>query len=288
VLGDDGIIRSQGNTILASDDKSGIAAIFEALRSLIETGESLPTVFVLLSTCEELSLLGSGAFDVNALPQGAPLYVFDADGAPGTIITKAPSHYTFEACFTGKSAHAGVEPEAGISAIRMAANAIANMPLGRLDECTTANVGLIDGGREVNIVPETCTIKGECRSFYEERLVPVRAALEDACVQAAAQAGGSVNVSWRVDYKAVLYKEDHPVVQAVVRAAERAGLTPRIAQSGGGADANKYASQGIPAITLGTGMTNFHTTQEHIALADLEGLTRLIEELLRDPLEVVQ
>ena len=120
----DGVIRSAGDTILSADDKAGIAGIFEALRSLIEAGADLPEVWVVLTTCEELSLLGSGALAKDALPAGAPCYVFDADGSPGTVILGSPCHYTLRASFRGRAAHAGVEPEAGVSAIRMAAAAI--------------------------------------------------------------------------------------------------------------------------------------------------------------------
>lgn len=278
---DEGVIRSAGDTILSADDKSGVAAIFEAVRSLVETGEPRPDIHVLLSTCEELSLLGSAAFDVSRLPEGAPLYVLDADGAPGTIIVAAPSHHTLEARFSGTSAHAGVEPEKGVSAIRAAADAVCRMPLGRLDECTTANVGQIEGGREVNIVPDECLLRGECRSYYPERASKVREAMAKACEDAAREAGAQVDVKWRTDYEAVLYAEDDPFVSRIAEAARAAGLEPRVHRSGGGADANNYAARGVRAITLGTGMTNFHTTEEHISVRDLEGIARLVEELVR-------
>lgn len=282
VVGDDGVIRSAGDTILSADDKSGVAGIFEAVRSVLESGAPRPHITVLLSTCEELSLLGAGAFDVDVLPEGAPVYVFDADGAPGTIIAAAPSHHTLRATFTGKAAHAGVEPEAGVSAIQMAAAAIAAMPLGRIDECTTANMGLIEGGREVNIVADRCWLSGECRSYYADRALRLRDAITQACERAADEFGGQVDVQWRTDYEAVLYDENDPLVQGIARAARAAGLTPRIHHSGGGADANKYASRGARAITLGTGMTNFHTTDEHISVADLQGVALLVEALIAE------
>ena len=111
-----GVIRSAGDTILSADDKAGVAAIFEGVRSLIEAGEALPDVHVVLTTCEEMHLLGAGALDVSFLSEGTPCYVLDADGDPGTIINQAPCHCTFTATFRGKSAHAGVEPERGVSA----------------------------------------------------------------------------------------------------------------------------------------------------------------------------
>lgn len=282
VVGDDGVIRSAGDTILSADDKSGVAGIFEAIRCVLENDAPRPSIMVLLSVCEELSLLGSGALDESVLPEGAPVYVFDADGAPGTIIVAAPSHHTIRATFMGKAAHAGVEPENGISAIQMAAAAIAAMPLGRLDECTTSNVGLINGGLETNIVAAECSIAGECRSYYADRAERLRGAMTKACQDAAQRFGGKVDISWRTDYEAVLYDQDDPLVQGIVRAAEKAGLQPRIHKSGGGADANKYAAHGARAITLGTGMTNFHTVDEYISVQDLEGVALLVEALIAE------
>lgn len=277
----DGVIRSAGDTILSADDKAGVAAIFEATRSVVETNAPRPDITVLLTTCEELSLLGSGALAPDVLPQGAPCYVFDADGAPGTIIVGAPCHYTLRATFHGRAAHAGVEPEAGVSAIQMAAAAVASMTLGRLDEVTTANIGLIEGGREVNIVADTCTLAGECRSLYTERADAQRAAMTAALNDAAAHAGGTVDVDWRVDYGPVLYEESDPLVAGIAAAARKAGLEVCLHRSGGGADANILAARGVRAITLGIGMTNFHSVDEYITVADLEGAARLAEELIK-------
>ena len=188
------VVRSAGATVLSADDKAGVAAIFEAVRSIVEDGSPRPDIVVLLTTCEELSLLGASAFDVGELPAGAPCYVFDADGAPGTIILGAPCHYTLRAEYIGRAAHAGVEPEAGVSAIRMAAAAIDRMEIGRLDEATTANIGLIEGGREVNVVADRCVLAGECRSLRAERADEVRDAMTAALEQAAERFGGAVHV----------------------------------------------------------------------------------------------
>lgn len=276
----DGVIRSAGDTILSADDKAGVAGILEAMRSLVESGVPRPDVWVVFTTCEELSLLGSGALAFDALPAGAVCYVLDADGAPGTIIMGAPCHLTLHASFVGRAAHAGVQPEAGLDAIRMAAAAIDAMELGRLDEASTANIGLIEGGREVNIIAEACTLVGECRSLYPERAVAQRDAMTHALEQAAARFGGSVDISWREDYGSVLYEETDTVIQTTAAAVRAAGLEPRFHYSGGGSDANILAARGVSAITMGIGMTNFHSVDEYITVADLEGATSLVEALV--------
>ena len=279
---EDGVVRSAGDTILSADDKAGIAAILEGVRSVVEGGAPRPDVTVLLTTCEEQHLLGSGALAPDALPAGAPCYVLDADGAPGSGIAGAPCHWTLEAAFVGRASHAGVVPEAGVSAIQMAAAAIEAMPLGRLDEATTANIGVIAGGRETNVVPEACTLRGECRSLYPDRAEAQKAAMTVALEQAAARFGGSVDIDWTFSYGAVLSDEDDALVQTAARAARAAGLEPCFRHDGGGSDANVLAARGVRAVTLGVGMAAFHSPEEHISVADLEGTARLVEALVRE------
>ncbi len=218
------VVCSAGDTILSADDKAGIAAIFEGMRSVVESGALRPDITVLLTTCEEQSLLGSSALtddalawpadlpaasrgtaaaglldDVAVAAEPVPLFVLDADGAPGTIIMGAPYHWTLRARIKGRAAHAGVEPEEGVSAIQIASAAVAAMPLGRIDECTTANVGRIEGGVAVNIVPAACELEGECRSLYEDRVLAQRDAMTAALEDAAAQLGGTVEVALRTE-----------------------------------------------------------------------------------------
>lgn len=296
-------VCSAGDTILSADDKAGIAAIFEGVHSVVESGAPRPDLTVLLTTCEEQSLLGSSALAADALvwpadlpaasrgtdceglldgTQAVPLFVLDADGAPGTIITGAPYHFTLRAAISGRAAHAGVEPECGVSAIQIASAAVAAMPLGRIDECTTANVGRIEGGVAVNIVPATCQLEGECRSLYEERVLAQRDAMTRALEEAAAQFGGTVDIAWTVDYPAVVHTADDAIVQHLEAAARAAGLEPRHAISGGGADANVLGTKGADAITLGIGMTNFHSVDEYILVEDLEAMARYVEAIIAE------
>ncbi len=276
----DGVVRSVGDTILSADDKAGVAAILEGVRRVVEAGSERPDVTVLLTTCEEVHLLGSGALAEGELPEGAPCYVLDAAGAPGTVITGAPCHWSFEARFLGKAAHAGVAPEEGVSAIAMAAAAVEAMPLGRIDEATTANVGAIGGGRATNVVPDACMLSGECRSLFPERADAQKAAMTAALEDAAARFGGAVEVDWEKSYDAVLYDEEDEVVRDVAAAARAAGLAVRLQHDGGGSDANVLCARGVRAVALGVGMAAFHSTDEHIAVADLEGSARLVEALI--------
>ena len=301
------VVASAGETILSADDKAGIAAIFEGVRATLESGAPRPDITVLLTTCEEQSLLGSSALASDALAWPAdlpaasrgtaaagllgdgaiaaepvPLFVLDADGAPGTVIMGAPYHWTLRARVEGRAAHAGVEPEAGVSAIAIAGAAVAAMPLGRIDECTTANVGRIEGGVAVNIVPAACELEGECRSLYEDRVLAQRDAMTAALEDAAAQLGGTVEVAWELDYPAVVHEPGDAIVAHLEAAARAAGLASRHAVSGGGADANVLAAKGADAITLGIGMTNFHSVDEYIEVADLRAMARYVEAIIAE------
>ncbi|MEG2369436.1 MAG: M20/M25/M40 family metallo-hydrolase [Raoultibacter sp.] len=276
----EGVIRSAGDTVLGADDKAGIAAVIEALSCVVVDERPRPDITIVLTVCEELSLLGASALADDLFSGEVPCFVLDADGAPGSIIVGAPFHYTLKAAFSGKASHAGVVPEQGISTIQMAAAAIDAMCLGRIDECTTANIGVIEGGREVNIIPDTCVIAGECRSLYEDRVIAQRDAMTEALQRGAARFKGSVDVSWRLDYPGILFEEDDQLVEKLSEAARAAGLVPRYSISGGGADANVLGTKGARAITLGIGMTSFHSCDEYISIADLEGSARFVEAII--------
>lgn len=276
----DGIVRSAGDTVLGGDDKVGVAAIVEAIRRMAESGEPHAEVRVLLTVGEEQGLTGAKALSREDAAADVCL-VLDADGPIGGIVTSAPTHYTFEARFMGKAAHAGVEPENGVSAIAMAADAISRMRLGRLDERTTANIGTIQGGSATNVVAPTCAVTGECRSLDRGRVEQVRAEMDAAMREAAAAPGGTAEVSWTLAYEGF----DVPATSSEIMLTESActdiGVTPRRFATGGGSDGNVIAALGTPTLVLATGMTKVHTTDEQVAIADLECLSDLLVAVLR-------
>ncbi len=275
----DGVIYSDGTTILGSDDKSGVAAILEVIRSLKEDGLKHPPLEAVISVGEEVSLRGAKLLDKNKL-RARRGYVLDAGGPIGTIITNAPSQDTLEVWVHGKTAHAGSEPEKGINAIVVASAAIAAMPLGRIDFETTANIGIIQGGVATNIVPDQVYVKGEARSRDDAKLAAQTAAMVGAFEDAAERYGARVEVKIQRSYTSFKLADDHPVVAAAADAARRLGYEPIIKGTGGGSDANIYAEHGIACAILSTGMADVHTPQEHIAIADMVGAARLLQEIV--------
>jgi tripeptide aminopeptidase len=272
---EDGVVRSSGATILGSDDKAGVAAIIEALTRLAESPRPHAKVRVILTTSEEVGLQGARAISADDC-EGDLCLVLDAAGEVGGIVVGAPTHYTFDATFHGKASHAGVQPEIGRSAVLMAAKAITMMPLGRLDEETTSNVGKISGGGATNVVPALCTLSGECRSIDGARADEVRDAIDAALKDAAAEVGGSVEVVWTKEYDGYRFADDDPGLAIVESAMRAAGFEPRLLVTGGGSDANALASKGLPAIALSCGMTDVHGTGETIAVRDMVSMVTVI------------
>jgi tripeptide aminopeptidase len=276
---EDGVIRSSGATILASDDKAGIASILETLARVRERGLVTPPVRVLLTTGEEMGLQGAKAID-PADCTGDICLVPDAHGPVGGIVGAAPTQYTFRAEFTGVSSHAGVEPEKGRSALVMAANAIAAMRLGRLDALTTANVGEIHGGTATNVVTASTTIRGECRSLDRAEAEVVRAEMGAAMRAAALEGGGSVDIDWKLEYEGFRFAPGDPVLNLLLDACSDLGIPSDVFDTGGGSDANVLTAKGLPSVCLGCGMTAVHGTEESIAISDLELMTELMIAVL--------
>jgi tripeptide aminopeptidase len=277
---EDGFVSSQGDTVLGADDKAGIAAAITAARRVAAESGPMPTVRMLFTVQEEIGLRGAKALD-PAASIGDLCLVLDAEGPVGTMISAAPTHYTFAATFMGRAAHAGVSPEDGVSAIVMATDAIGAMQLGRLDEDTTANIGTIEGGSATNVVPPVVTLTGECRSQVRSRVEGVKARMEDAMRHAAESHGGSVAIEWTLEYESYSLQPDEPVVVLISEACRDIGLEPRFKKTGGGSDANVFAARGVPTAALSCGMMSVHSREERMAVADLEALTDLVSAIIR-------
>ncbi|MFZ3170763.1 MAG: M20/M25/M40 family metallo-hydrolase [Carboxydocellales bacterium] len=276
----EGIISSRGETILGGDDKAGIAAILEALRLVKELGIAHGELEVVLTVCEEVGLLGAANLEYQRLNSRMG-FILDAAGPVGTIIVQGPAQIRLEAGIIGKAAHAGVCPEEGISAIQVAAQAISQMKLGRIDAETTANIGLIEGGKAINIVPELVNLKGEARSLKPAKLEAQTKHMVDTLEQVAKAAGAKAQVRTEQIYAQIDLAPDSPAVLAAVKAAENLGIPAKLEATGGGSDANIFCGQGLAAVNLGIGMNNVHTTQETMAVADLMNTVRYLVEIIK-------
>ena len=285
---DGDVIRSDGRTVLGGDDKSGLAIILEVLQAIREEGLSHGHIDVVFTICEEVGLLGAKHLDLDLVRAKTGL-VLDSDSI-GFLITKAPAvnHLEFEV--HGLEAHAGICPERGISAIQLAARGIAAMRLGRIDEDTTANLGLVSGGTAVNIVPNRVTLTGEVRSHDEEKLErqtqSMVACLQDAAAGVTLELDGRLHeahVEFRIrrEYDRMDVSLETAIVRRVHEAAHNLGLAVDTVAKGGGCDANIFNKRGLQVANLASGMRDIHTVHEWLDINDLVTAARIIHEVVR-------
>ncbi len=275
VVEDGEIIRTDGRTILGADDKAGVAIILEVLSILHEQNLRHPPIEVVFTVREEKGLLGAKVLDMSKLKAKYGLVV-DGMEDPSVIITRMPSHDTFEAIVKGKAAHAGTSPELGVNAIVVAARAIARLQWGRLDEETTCNVGIISGGTATNVVAEGCTVRGEMRSHNPKRLDELRKRISEAFEAEANATGASVKLGFKRLYSGFSTRHDSPVVIAAVNALRQMGIEPQLRSIEAGSDASIFSDNGIECVVLPTGASNIHTVNEFINMR----IMQLCAELL--------
>jgi tripeptide aminopeptidase len=268
---EDGTIRNAAGTILGADDKAAVAAMLEATRRVLAENRPHGGIELLFTPKEEVGLLGAAAFDESRL-RARTGFVYDQAAPIGDVIVGAPYARSMEVRFRGRAAHSGMYPEEGRSAIAAAARAIADLRLGRVDELSTANVGMIRGGTGGNIVPEHCWFTAEARSHDEARLTDLFQEMIDAITFAAAGADCEVETDMRKSYSGYRFKKDDLPVRLACAALERTGYTPRLGLSGGAADANVFNERGLQCLNLANGMANIHTPEESIDVADLEAM----------------
>jgi len=285
---DGDILRTDGRTVLGGDDKSGVAIICEALRVVKENSIPCSAIDVVFTICEEAGLIGAKCLDVRRIRARMGL-VLDSDSV-GFLFTRAPAANRMEFTIHGAAAHAGVCPEHGISAVRVAAEGLAQMRLGRIDHETTANIGVIQGGRAVNIVPDCVTLKGEARSHNVEKLSQqtehMRRCLEDAAAHHAVEVAGkryqaTVEAKIERDYDRMDVADQAPIVQLVRAAANNLNVELKTQATGGGCDANVLNQKGLVVANLSTGMREIHTVQEWLDLNDLYLSAEMVLEIVK-------
>lgn len=277
---EDGYIYSDGTTILGADDKAGMAALFEMVRRLKEQNIAHGPIQFIITAGEESGLAGARELDPSMISAKYGFAV-DSDGKVGGIVIAAPFQAKLHVKVIGKTAHAGVAPEKGISAITIAAKAIAKMKLGRLDEETTANIGRFEGGHATNIVCDEVHILAEARSIAQAKLDAQTAHMKETFETVAKELGGRAEVDIELMYPGFCATEDEKVVQIAMEAAKRIGREPQLGISGGGSDANVIAGFGIPTVNLSVGYEDIHTTNERMPVEELEKLADYLVEIVK-------
>jgi tripeptide aminopeptidase len=276
---EDGMVTNAADTILGADDKAAVAVLLEAARLILAEGRPHAGIELVFTTREETGLEGAFAFDSSRL-EARLGFVYDYSGAVGEVVVAAPSGRAIDVVFTGRAAHAGINPEDGRSAIVAAARAISDLRLGRIDEETTANAGLIEGGSALNVVPARCRLAVEARSRDERKLADLVQEMLDSLSFAAAVADCEVEATVEDKYRGYRLGPDDPALALARGALERAGFQPSEVEVGGGSDANVFNERGLHCVNVANGMANVHTADEAIAVADLEAMVAVTLELV--------
>jgi tripeptide aminopeptidase len=274
-----GYLSTDGSTILGADNKAGVAAILEVLRVLKEQNLKHPPLQVIFTVAEEIGLLGAKALPQKLLK--ADFGITLDGGEVEKVIYKAPSQYNLTATVIGKAAHAGIHPEEGINAIKVASEAISRMKLGRIDSETTANIGTIQGGKAVNIVPDEVLLKGEARSHNLAKLDKQLEHMERVLFKTCEKYRARLKLRVERVYKAFEINKKSDLISLVNFAFKASHIQPKLEKTGGGSDANIFNDLGIPTVILGVGADRVHTTREQIKIEDLAKGTENVLNLLK-------
>lgn len=284
---EDGVFRSAGNTILGADDKSGLAEIIEALEVLREQQIVHVPLEIVITVCEEVGLLGAKHLDFSLIRSRRGI-ALDTTGM-GYVVNKAPAANRYHIEITGQAAHAGVIPENGISAIAIAARAISRIPQGRIDAQTTANIGLINGGQAINIVPRQVCLDGEIRSHDSKKLQQLteqiiaifKEEVEAAQITVDGQAvKAQMTLELEHDFPAMKVEPESDILRLIAEAAQAIDFPLQVKEAGGGSDANVLNANGIETVILATGMHQVHSVDEEVRVDDMVQVARLLVETI--------
>ena len=279
VIVDDEKITSDGTTALGVDNRAGVTILLYTLEKIVK--ENIPTrgFTIAFTTCEETTL--DGSMNIPLRKEVEMAFVFDSSMRPGNFVCESCGAVAFKATFLGKASHSGIAPEKGINAIVAAAKAISSIPIGRVDDTTTVNVGMIHGGEAVNVVPAQATIDGEIRSMDLQIVEDLAKKVQASFETAAQEVGAGLEFTARWDFTPYHIQPADRVFQEISRAIEKAGLQPNPYVSWGGSDANSFNRRGIKSVNIGIGAQNPHANSEFIYLEDLQKSAEIALEVVR-------
>lgn len=281
VIEKDGKLFSKGDTILGADDKAGIAIMIETIQQINEQAIPHGTLEFVLSPGEEIGLIGSSALDMNLI-EAANGYVLDSGGAVGRVTIASPTLYMYDVTITGVAAHAGIEPEKGVSAVVILADALPTIKIGRLDETTTTNIGVIQGGEATNVVLDHLLVKGEVRAVDPQKADKLIQEMTDAFQQSAEKHNGSVTIDTKKMATGFHISDEEQVMQLFLEATKNLGFEAIREVSGGGSDANVFNEKGKTVVNLSIGYEKIHTTDEYIPVEEMEKAVQLVIELVKN------
>lgn len=277
IIVENGVIKTDGKTILGADDKSGVIAILEGIKR--KKDELKGVVDIVLTVEEETGLKGAKNLDLSLL-DAKNGFVFDMHNPPGEIVTESPYHNTFKFFIYGKASHAGAEPEKGINAILLSSRAINRIKIGKIDDETTANIGVIKGGSATNVVPDYVEIHGEARSRDENKLLNLTDEIINIFTKEVEKGGGRLDYYLNREYNGYKFSGNDKLILLIKKVFESLNIKPITRPTMGGSDSNIFHEKGIKTIVLSCGMMNVHTKEEYIKIEDLEKTINVVEKII--------
>lgn len=273
-------ITSDGTTILGADNRAGVAILLHTLEQASRNREAFMDFTAAFTICEEAGLSGSKHLTLDERIRMG--YAFDSSLRPGHFIHATYGAVRFTVKVRGKAAHAGLEPEKGVNAIQAAGRAIGELPLGRLEDNLTVNIGTISGGSAVNVVPAETVVNGEVRGRERGRVNDTVRQISERFAASAEQLGAAVDFTSTWEFEPFYVEPGHEVYRQLIAALEAAGLEPVPHLSPGGSDANSLNAKGIPALNVGIGAQKPHSDDEFILIEDLVKAAEIARELARE------
>jgi glutamate carboxypeptidase len=265
----------------ASDMKGGLLSGLHALAALHATGER-PAVTFVANPDEEIGSIFSGAHIRRLAPAHDVSLVLECARASGAIVSARKGIADLELTFTGRAAHAGVEPEKGRSAILAAARQVVALHQlnGRWPD-VTLNAGVIAGGTRPNVVPAECRVQLDLRAATADAFDAARAEVQRLAEDSPVE-GVTSSVRELASHRPM---EKTP---ATARLAELAltiagelGFALTDAATGGASDANTTAGLGVPTLDgLGPIGGDDHSADEWLDLASVVPRTTLLATLI--------
>lgn len=274
-------ITSGGTTILGGDDKAGVTEILETLEAAKENNIAIRPIDIVFTREEETSLGGAKNLNYSLLRAQEGL-VLDGDEEVSKIFISSPTYYNLDTDITGKSAHAGVEPEKGISAIKIAGEIISQLPLGRIDFETTFNIGMIEGGSVRNAVPEKASFHGEIRSRNLKTLEKIIGQTKQLFEKISKlYPGATIDLRLEKEFDGFVVDKKNPLIIKASRILSDMNLKAELKDSGGGTDANIFGTNGIETVIVGIGVREGHTTREYVVIDEMINTVRFCLEFIK-------
>ena len=281
---EDGLVKTRTETTLGGDDKGGVAIILETFESLVENNLPHNDVFAVITPSEEVGLLGAKSIKWEEIPDeftpAKDMLVLDNGGGADLVAVEGPCMYKINVHYEGASAHAGIEPEKGRSAILAMSKAIAKMRIGRLNDYTTSNIGSIISEFPTNVVPKDCKIRMEVRCLNEDEAKENVDNYVDIFEKTAKEFEVKCNIDIEYDYPPLKQIDSNVLLNRVLDAYNKVGVVAKPIKIGGGCDGNIYLKNGFNSVILGVGMYKIHTIEEYLVISDMEKTAEAVLEFI--------